>query len=170
MNSPLASTVKKWIFTAPNFFKIIWHVVELTQLHDQLKTWSHLKTYADGYSRKMSTCETFKCPKSCPTSPPLKQWTMNFCIQCFISGLVAPSMFPRWTKSFILKASSRPPFGNVQSRFGFWVEIGGVSFLMNAFDLKHASASGSNFGDTSSENQVSASSSQVLGICPLRVT
>lgn len=77
------------------------------------------KTYADGYSREVSTSETFKCHKNRPTSPALKQCAMNYAFQCFISGLAAPSMFLRWTKSSILKASSRPPFGSVQSRFVF---------------------------------------------------
>lgn len=94
------------------------------------------KTYADGYSRKVSTCETFKCPKNRPTSPPLKQWAMNYAFQCFISGLAAPSMFPRWTKSFILKASSRPAFGSVQSRFGFGIGMGGTSFFSYAFSTR----------------------------------
>ena len=39
-----------------------------------------------------------------------------------------------------------------------------------ALGLKLASASGSNLGDKSSANQVNASSSQVLGMWPLRVT
>ena len=73
-------------------------------------------------------------------------------------------------KGFFLAGSGRPPLGSVQSRFVLMGGMGNGVSARYALGLKPANASGSNLFDTSRANQVNASSSQVLGMCPLRVT
>ena len=63
-----------------------------------------------------------------------------------------------------------PPLGSVQSRLILITGMANGVLARYALGLKQASASGSNLGDKSSANQVKASSSQVLGMWPLRVT
>lgn len=79
-------------------------------------------------------------------------------------------MFQPWTKDCVFSITRLPPLGSVQSRLILMAGMGKGVLARYAFGLKPASASGSNLFDTSKGNQVSASSSQVLGIWPLRVT
>jgi hypothetical protein len=79
-------------------------------------------------------------------------------------------MFQPWTKDCVFSGAFLPPFGNVQSRVTVMLGMGSGVLARYAFDLKHANASWSNFFETSKANHVSASSEQVLGIRPFRVS
>ena len=73
-------------------------------------------------------------------------------------------------KGLCFASAALPPLGSVQSVLILMVGMASGVPARYAFALKLASASKSNLGDTSKANHVNASSSQVLGLWPLRVT
>ena len=76
-------------------------------------------------------------------------------------------------KGLCFASIALPPLGSVQSGLVLIAGMAGIDkgvLARYALGLKLASASKSNLGDKSSACQVNASSSQVLGIWPLRVT